>query len=223
MFVPDFLYANLTRVWKTACYDVDMHELVKIFRQHVTEVAADPAFLHHKWFVRWHLEVVQRIANELCEHYPEVDRYFIELLVWLHDYGKILDFEHEYTMSDASRKKLTEIGFSTDVIERAVSYIEILDKKLEVDLHTAPIEVQIVSSADGCAHMTGPFMYVFWHEATDKTFPNKTLDELMTLNLKKLHKDWDYKIVLPEARDAFKDRYTYLCQQAGELPAKFLS
>lgn len=199
-----------------------MHELVATFRQHVTEAAANPAFLHHKWFVEWHLEIVQKIADELCEQYPDTDKDFVELLVWLHDYGKILDFEHEYSMSDASRQKLTEIGFTPDVVERAVSYIEILDKKLEIDLRTAPIEVQIVSSADGCAHMTGPFMYVFWHEATDKTFPHKTLDELMALNLKKLHKDWNHKIVLPEARNAFKDRYTYLCQQAGELPVRFL-
>jgi hypothetical protein len=144
-------------------------------------------------------------------------------MVWLHDYGKILDFEHEYSMSEASRQKLTEIGFPPEVVEQAVTYIETLDKKLEIDLHEAPIEVQIVSSADGCSHMTGPFMFVFWNEATDATFAGKTFEQLMELNLKKAEKDWNYKIVLPEARAAFKDRYLFLRQQSGDLPEKFFS
>lgn len=201
-----------------------MQEKIEAFKTHVKEASANPEFVHHKWFAKWHLEIVERIAFELCEHYSEADRELVEVMVWLHDYGKILDFEHEYeaTLSEGP-KILRKLGFPDDFAGKAVGNIETLDKKLEIDLHEAPIEVQIVSSADGCSHLVGPFMHIFWHEATDKTFVGRTFEQLMEGNLRKAKKDWEYKIVLPEARAAFELRHRFLCEQSGELPEKFLA
>jgi len=191
---------------------------------HVREVSANPDFMHHKWFVKWHLEIVERIALELTEKYPEADHDLVEVMVWLHDYGKTLDYENQYQKTlTAGREKLAELGFSPDFVDRAVSSIEVLDKKMELDIRKAPIEVQIVSSADGCSHMVGPFMQVFWNERTDKTFAGKEYEELMQLNLAKAEKDWNRKIVLPEARAAFENRYKVICEQAGRIPEKFLA
>jgi hypothetical protein len=100
-----------------------MQEKISAFRQHVIEESGNPAFVHHKWFVKWHLEIVQRIAAELCEYYPDADR---------------------------------------------------------------------------------------------------DLVEMMALNRGKLTKDWDHKIVLPEARKAFEERHRFHLEQAGKLPAKFI-
>ncbi len=44
----------------------------------------------------------------------------------------------------------------------------------------------------------------------------------LVLNRKKIDKDWTRKIVLPEARQAFQARYQFLCEQAGDLPTRFL-
>jgi hypothetical protein len=201
-----------------------MKDKITAFKQHVTKTSSNPNFLHHKWFVKWHLEIVEKIALELCDYHPEADRDLVEVMTWLHDYGKTLDYDNQYTKTlSAGRQKLTELGVPPATVEKAVDYIEMLDKKLEIDLRHAPIEVQIVSSADGCSHMTGPFMTLFWHEATDQTFAGKSLDELMVLNLAKLEKDWQYKIVLPEARRAFEPRYRFFKEQAGQLPPKFLA
>jgi hypothetical protein len=201
-----------------------MNEKILAFKQHVKETSSNPDFLHHKWFVKWHLEVVEKIALELCDHYPEADRDLVEIMVWLHDYGKTLDYAEQYAKTlSAGRQKLTELQFPDAIVEKAIAYIETLDKKLVVDLYSTPIEIQIVSSADGCSHMTGPFMNIFWHEATDATFTGKTYDELMALNLAKVEKDWKYKIVLPEARKAFESRYHFFKELAGELPAKYFS
>lgn len=193
-------------------------------KNHVREASANPEFVHHKWFVKWHLEIVERIATELLQYYPEADAELVEVMVWLHDYGKILDFDNQYEKTlTAGREKLLEIGFESEFVERAISYIEILDKKLEVDLHDAPIEVKIVSSADGCSHMVGPFMYTIWHEGTDMAYPNKTMEELMAMNVAKAQKDWNRKIVLPEARQAFESRHQHILETSGELPTRFLS
>lgn len=200
-----------------------MDEKIETFKAHVRQVSANPDFVHHKWFVKWHLEIVERIAFELLEHYPQADKDMVEVMVWLHDYGKIFDFANQYAVTlTAGREKLLELGFETSFVETAIQNIETLDKKLELDLHEAPIEVQIVSSADGCSHMVGPFMYIVWHEGTDTTFVGKTLDELMESVRKKTAKDWDHKIVLPEARQAFEWRQALLREQSGALPDKFL-
>jgi hypothetical protein len=201
-----------------------MQNNIATFRDHVIEKANDPSFIHHQWFVKWHLEIVNKVARDLLAHHPEADADLVELMVWLHDYAKILNFDDEYGQAQyaTARQKLKEIGFDPAFADKAVDYIETLDKKLEIDLHEAPIEIQIVSSADGCSHMVGPFMVVFWHEATDKTFAGKTYEELMDLNRKKLNKDWDHKIVLPEAREAFLAHHNVMLQMTGELPAKFL-
>lgn len=200
-----------------------MRDKISAFRRHVIKTSSNPNFVHYKWFVTWHLEIVQRIAAELCGRYPEADTDLVDLMVWLHDYGKTLDFDNEYaTTLSAGRKKLTELDFPAAVVDRAIRYIEMLDKKLEIDLRQAPIEVQIVSSANGCSHMVGPFLEIFWNEATDKTFAGKDFTEMMALNRQKLEKDWRYKIVLPEARKAFEERHAFCLEQGGQLPARFL-
>ncbi|MFZ2513075.1 MAG: HD domain-containing protein [Candidatus Saccharimonadales bacterium] len=179
------------------------------------EVSANPGFVHHEWFVRWHLEIVERIAFELCEKYPAADKELVEVMVWLHDYGKALDFENQYALTvSAGRAKLTEIGFTRDFVERAVSGIETMDKKMELDLRTAPLEVQIVASADGCSHMVGPFLSLYWRE-----HPELSTEELLAANRAKLEKDWTRKITLPEARAAFVLRHDFLVAQSGELHA----
>ncbi len=195
-----------------------MREKIEAWKAHVREVSSRPDFIHHEWFVPWHLEIVERIALELCDKYPAADRELVEVMVWLHDYGKPLDFENQYAVTLSSgRAKLTELGFTQDFVERAISGIETMDKKMEIDLHEAPLEVQIVASADGCSHMVGPFMSAWWKEQSDRT-----VDQLRADNVKKLNKDWDRKITLPEARAAFQARHDHILEQSGELPDLFL-
>jgi len=182
------------------------------------ESASAPGFLHHTWYVRYHLEIVERIALELAERYPEADRDLVRVLAWLHDYGKTVDAddEHGATLS-AGRTALSEAGFDGAFADRAIAYVELMDRKLEVDLSGAPIEVRIVSSADGCSHLVGPFFHLWWWEHAHKPF-----EQLMADNRRKLIQDWTRKIVLPEARAAFETRYRLLMEQTGDLPERFL-
>ena len=171
-----------------------------------------------QWFARFHLEIVEKIGLELCDRYPKADRNLVTLLVWLHDYGKILDFDHQYeTTLSAGQSVLKKLDFSAEEISQALDYAEQLDRKSEIDLSKAPLEVQIVSSADGASHFIGPFFYLWWHENPEKPF-----EDLMRDNIKKAEKDWKRKIVLPEVKKAFYQRYSFLLEQAGKIPEKFL-
>jgi len=153
-----------------------VQENIQLFKEHVREISARPEFIHHKRFAKWHLEVVERIAMELCAIYPQADRETVEVMVWLHDYGKILDFDREYEreLLDSGRDKLIELDFEATFANKVANYVELQDKNQEIDLRTAPIEVQIVASADGCSHFVGPFMPVHWYEN-----PNKAIDALL--------------------------------------------
>lgn len=197
-----------------------METLIQKFKDHITEAAANPSFVHHDWFVKYHLNFVEKIALELCDKYPDADRNIVLVLAWVHDYAKIIDKdkEHDEDMFEKGREKLIEIGFEKEFADKVTDHLALFEKKMEIDLNHAPIEVRIVSSSDAAAHLIGPFWAIFFKENAEKT-----IEELMESNRKKLKKDWERKIVLPEVREAFLERNKFVNEQAGNFPTKFFS
>jgi len=194
---------------------------VEKFRKHVIDLSSNTKeFVHHEWFVKYHLNLIEEIALELCDMHREADRNIVRTLVWIHDYAKILDKEkeHDAVMFQKGKEKLLEFGFENGFADKVIEYLGIFERKMEVDLHEAPIEVRIASSADGAAHLIGPFWSIYFKENSDKP-----IEELMESNRKKLKKDWERKIVLPEVKKAFEARYKMVNEQAGDFPKKYFS
>jgi hypothetical protein len=201
-----------------------MQPQIEKLKNHIREAARDESFVHHKWFVEWHLELVERLALELCEHYPQANKDLVTVMVWMHDYGKIVDFNNQDLMvSLAGREKLIELGIPSEITGPAIANIELINKKTTVDLRTASIEVQIVSSADGCSHMVGPYYKVFWNDVFDATFVGRTIEQRQEWDLAKIEEDWSHRIVLPEARVIFQKYCEVIAVQAGKFPDKFFA
>jgi hypothetical protein len=196
-----------------------MTDKLNTLKEHITSIAANPKFIHHKWFVKWHLEIVERIALELCEAYKEADKNLVLGLVWIHDYAKIIDFDNEHDFATMMQGKdlLAELGFDEAYIEKLMAYLVQFESYMSIDIATTPIEVQIASSADAAAHMVGPFFPLYWYEN-----PGKSIPELLESNTKKLQKDWERKITLPEIRKQFAHSHKFLMAMFGKLPEKLL-
>jgi len=194
-----------------------MQEQILKFKNIVINNFSNKDFKYHEWIVKYHLEIVERIAMELCDIYKEADRDVVQALVWFHDYGKPLSDENEkaITLSEGP-KVLLECGFAQEFIDKVVKYWKLMEQKNEIDIRTTPIETQIISSADGASHFVGPF---------HSTYFNKDGQDLISTQSRlsvKIKKDWEKKIVLPEVKEMFKDRYLKSRELLGEFPDKFL-
>jgi hypothetical protein len=179
-------------------------------RDAISALAQDAAFKHHKWYVKHHLLVVEEISLALCKIHPEADRDLVFLLVWMHDYGKITNQSSTASIINGERF-LIDRGVNRDQAKQVINSIAIIDRKDIQELTAAAIEIQIVSSADGAAHMVGPFFSIYWWENSDVS-----IAELQSRNLRKLKTDWERKIVLPAVKRAFASKYHDLLANFGD-------
>lgn len=193
-----------------------MTESMQKFKEIVRVNNTNPDFTYHEWMFEHHLEIVHRIAMEFCDIYTNADRDIVEALVWFHDFGKSID---EVNERDVTRTKgpevMLECGFAPDFITKVLEYWELMEQKNEIDIRTTPIETQIVSTADGCSHFVGMFYPSFFGDGDSLEVTREHLR-------KKIEVDWNRKIVLPEAREAFQARYENAKELFGEYPEKFI-
>ena len=195
-----------------------MNDLIDVFKGIVIENCKNESFKYREWFVKDHLLIVEKLANELCAFYPEADKDIVNVLVWFHDFGKPIDEvnEREITRNEGCRV-LREIGFSNDFIKKVLYTWELMEKKNDIDISKQPIEVQIISSADGGSHFVGKFYSSYFRDD-----PNESLESIEDRLEKKINKDWNNKIVLPELKKAFKERYKKALEIVGEYPDKLI-
>jgi hypothetical protein len=142
----------------------------------------------------------------------------VSVLVWFHDFGKPLDENNEYeTTKSVGVETLRKIGFSEEFIAKVLNAWIIMEQKNEIDISKQSIEVKIISGADGASHFVGKFYPSYFGDV-----PKVPLKETLRQLKSKIQKDWERKIVLPELKEAFKDRYDRAMEIIGIYPEKFL-
>ena len=73
------------------------------------------------------------------------------------------------------------------------------------------------STADGASHFVGKFFPSYFHDSSTEGF--KEIEQRLR---EKITKDWERKIVLPEIKEAFRERYIRALEIIGEYPDKFI-
>jgi hypothetical protein len=193
-----------------------MKEKIEQLKQHVIEQCGKDTFRNHKWFVKYHLEIIEKLVNESLQYFRDANEEILNIMIWTHDYAKITakSKEDEYT-TQRIRPLLQQLNFEEEIIRKVMLNIDILDKK--ENLHKSPIEVQLMSSIDGVAHLIGPFFSTWYYEN-----PQKDFESLMQDNLRKAQKDWNKKVILPLFREKFQERHNIVLEQNGVFPNTFL-
>lgn len=181
-------------------------------KKRVEELCANERFVHHKWYFKHHLEIVERIVKELVALYPDANGEVLESLVWFHDLEKILK-NQDLTPEGV----LIDLSFEKREIDELIRLNEIEGKHREIDISETEIEVKILSSADAAAHFVGPFYSVYWYEN-----PEKPMEDLTRGDLEKIKRDWERKMVLPEVKKSFLERKDLMLEQRGVYPDKFI-
>lgn len=176
-----------------------MEERLNKLRAFITEKASKPQFVHHKWFVKWHLDIVETLSKDMLKYYPEADENTVIALAWMHDYGKIIDYDTQYEHAhvEAGRQEMIRLGFDENFATNIAESVKIFDKKDHLEHES--IEIRIVSSADACSHLVGPWVSLYWHENPDIPF-----EDIMKENVRKLGGEWGLKVTIPEAIKAYQ-------------------
>ena len=176
-----------------------MEELLTKLRASITEKASNPNFVHHKWFTEWHLKIVENLSKDMMKYYPDADETTLIALAWMHDYGKIIDYDTQYNHAhvEAGRRHMIQLGFDEAFATKIAESVKIFDAKDHLEHES--IEIRIVSSADACSHLVGPWISLYWHENPTVPFEN-----IMKENARKLSGEWDLKVTIPEAIQAYQ-------------------
>ena len=196
----------------------DLQLKLNAFKQIVIQNSQGEAFAYREWFIPDHLIIVERIAMELCDKHPEADRDVVFGLVWFHDFGKPIDEDNEYEVTKTRGvEAMRSVGLPDEFIEKVLAHWLRMEMKNEVDISKESIEVQIISTADGASHFVGKFYPSYFRD--DAAEP---LSGIVQRLRDKMTKDWQRKIVLPEVKEAFKERYERAKEIVGEYPQEFL-
>jgi len=196
----------------------DLKTKLSEFKKIVISNCTNKEFEYREWFIPDHLLIVERIAMELCDIYKEADRDVVFALVWFHDFGKPIDAKNERVITkEKGIEVMLEIGFTEEFVNKVYDSWVRMEMKNEIDISKEAIEVQIVSTADGASHFVGKFHSTYFMD--DKQETVKNLEKRIS---DKIKQDWDRKIVIPEVKKAFKDRYLRSLEILGEYPDKFI-
>ncbi len=169
----------------------------------IKDAASKPSFCHSDWYLKYHLEIVLSLAQEFSIYENVKFTYIIELLVWMHDFGKIFNCNKEY---DKYLFFLIENDVDIKIANQIVNWITEIDAKC--NLNKSAIEVQIVSSADAVSHLISPFYMFYWKENAHICTEN-----ILKENRRKLEIDWQKKITLNSVKEIYFPFYESLKYQ----------
>jgi len=193
-----------------------MKQRIDSLENRIKKLCENNRFKHYKWYYKYHLQIVSHICDKLVDKYPNANKDVVRVLVWLHDLGKIISADDPDKATLTEGKKLLEsLGFDKAFVIQVIEFCDLIDSS--PNFERAPLEIQIVSSADGASHFIGPFYGLYWYEN-----PDIAIEKIMLSNIAKAEKDLKKKIVLPEIKKWVKSRFDITTEQNSSNLSNFI-
>jgi len=154
------------------------------------------------WFLDGHLMEVERLANWLCDVYPEANRDVVGLGVWFHDIGRLrgIDDGHDVYGANEAKKIMSGKGFSELVTDKVY---DVCRTHRASDAKPISLEAKILATADAMSHFTHDFYLRLFSHYSGKI----SYQEIISKISKKLERDYNDKIIFDEAKEKVSKKY----------------
>ena len=149
-----------------------------------------------------HIIPVVKCAKKLAKIY-KVNEEIVELAALLHDIGRTdlkKGKDHHITGIPKAEEILKKYNFSEKVIEEVKHCIESHRGSKSIKPKTKIAE--IISNADGMAHLDNFFILIYLGTKIKMRYK-----EIIEWINKKIERDWNTKLTLPEAKKMMKEKY----------------
>ncbi len=161
-----------------------------------------------KWFVDLHIKVVENLAIKLAGM-KNANKEIVKLAVWLHDIHyadfppsatETIDDRHDVIGTQKARKILKEHGYD----EKTIGHVgECIITHRCKGRNPRSLEAKILATADGMSHIENFLMLLFVGFVKYKMSIKQVYEWLN----RKIDRDWNDKILFPEAKNMIKEKY----------------
>ncbi len=159
---------------------------------------------------KYHISAVVKNAMLLADRLG-ADKDVVEMAAYLHDMALSLDREdlnefvkkneHHILGAEQSREFLKDLGYDDEFIEKVVYCILTHRGRAKPDPET--LEAEIIACADAMAHFdTFLDLFPLFIKTNNGSF-EKAVIEIE----KKMERNWERKLTLPEAKEIVKDKH----------------
>ncbi len=170
-----------------------MDEIIPQIRKMVSELSPED------W--QYHIKPVSDYSLLLADKLS-ADKEIVEIAALLHDIARLKGIRDNHAIAGAEQAAeiLSGLGLEAEKIEKIKHAIESHSSRGPIRPQT--LEAQIISSADGMAHFDIALLLL--HESGQK---GKTEAEALDKLEKMIDKDWNNKMILPQAKEIMLEKY----------------
>lgn len=164
---------------------------------------------HDDWGFKYHILPVVKNAVLLAKKL-NADIEIVEVAAYFHDLGiskrimgetYLKENDHHIVGAQEARKILNELNYSKDFIDSVAGCI--LSHRGRKGPEPITLEQKIIANADAMAHFdTFLDLFTFFVKKTTNSF-EEAVEEIY----KKMKRDWEIKLTLPEAKELVKPKY----------------
>ncbi len=157
------------------------------------------------WFYKEHILVVEKLALDLCDLYPEANRDAVILSVWFHDIGRAHGHNENHDLYGANyaTKILTKNNLDKNFINTVSESCK--THSCHKNGYPTSIEGKILATADAVSHYHNGFylrILYYWSKKNKSNYQN--LKEKL---FQKMKRDLNQKIFFDEVKEKIKPIY----------------